>query len=225
MESKGIKTEGRLFISDRAHVLLVLHKCIDGLEEAELGANKVGTTGSGIGPAYSTKMARSGIRMSMIHDKTKFDFKLREMANSARKRYGEHLQYDVEKEIADFDGFRERIRPMVVDTIPIIAAAQKEEKRILVEGANALLLDCDFGTYPYVTSSSTGLGGIFTGLGGLRPTNLSEIIGVVKSYSTRVGSGPFPTEQLNTIGEKLQVQGAEFGVTVGPSFSAVVFSC
>lgn len=180
----------------------------------ELGNANIGTTGKGIGPTYSTKAARSGIRISDVFDKKRFDEKLRHLADGFQKRYGDLLKYDVEDEITRFDTYRERLQPYVVDQVPLIESAVKGDVKMLVEGANALMLDIDNGTYPFVTSSNTGLGGIFTGLH-LHPRKVKETIGVVKAYTTRVGSGPFPTEQLNEVGETLQKVGREFGVTTG----------
>ena len=203
-----------MLVSDRCHVDLDLHGKVDGLEEVELGKSNIGTTGKGIGPTYSTKAQRSGIRVSEIFDKKVFDEKLRHLAFGFKKRYGDLLQYDEDEEIARFDGYRERLMPYVVDQVPLIESAVKGDVKMLVEGANALMLDIDNGTYPFVTSSNTGLGGIFTGLH-LNPKKVQETIGVVKAYTTRVGSGPFPTEQLNEVGERLQNIGKEFGVTTG----------
>ncbi|WPH00825.1 adenylosuccinate synthetase [Acrodontium crateriforme] len=214
VEAHGVDLKDRVLVSDRCHVDLDLHGKVDGLEEVELGKSNIGTTGKGIGPTYSTKAARSGIRVSEIFDKKVFDDKLRHLANGYKKRYGDLLQYDPEEEIARFDGYRERLAPFVVDQVPLIESAVNGNVKMLVEGANALMLDIDNGTYPFVTSSNTGLGGIFTGLH-LNPRKVKETIGVVKAYTTRVGSGPFPTEQLNQVGEKLQTIGREFGVTTG----------
>jgi adenylosuccinate synthase len=136
------------------------------------------------------------------------------LAAGFQKRYGSLLQYDPEDEIARFDQYRERLREYATDQSPLIESAVRGDVKMLIEGANALMLDIDNGTYPYVTSSNTGLGGIFTGLN-IHPRKIREIIGVVKAYTTRVGSGPFPTEQLNPSGEKLQTVGREFGVTTG----------
>ena len=214
LEKHGITTKDRVLISDRCHVDLDLHTKVDGLEEVELGNANIGTTGKGIGPTYSTKAARSGIRVSDVFDKARFDEKLRHLADGYKKRYGDILQYDAEDEIKRFDSYRERLQAYVVDQVPLIESAVKGNVKMLVEGANALMLDIDNGTYPFVTSSNTGLGGIFTGLH-LNPRKIRETIGVVKAYTTRVGSGPFPTEQLNEFGEKLQQVGREFGVTTG----------
>ena len=214
LEKHGIKAEDRLLVSDRAHVLFELHRLLDGLEEAELGKELVGTTKKGIGPCYQTKHGRSGLRIGDIFNKETMDRKLRIMADSSKKRFGDLLKYDVEAEIRQFDTYRERLAPYVVDQVPLIQNAEETGIPILVEGANALLLDVDWGTYPMVTSSNTGIGGVFTGLG-INPFKIKHIIGVVKAYQTRVGSGPFPTEQLNPDGEKLQTVGKEFGVTTG----------
>ena len=216
LKEKGLDTEGRIYISDRAHVVFDLHQLVDGLEEQELGKGAVGTTKKGIGPSYSTKSARSGVRISEIFDKETLDSKLRTLAHSFQKRYGALLQgYDVEEEILRMDNYRSDLQEFVIDAIPLIESAQSSnDTKILVEGANALMLDVDYGTYPYVTSSNTGIGGVFTGLA-LSPFKVKEIIGVVKAYTTRVGGGPLPTEQLNEQGEKLQSIGREFGVTTG----------
>lgn len=214
LEKHGINTRDRILISDRCHVDLDLHTQVDGLEEVELGKRSIGTTGKGIGPTYSTKATRSGIHVADIFNKERFDSKLRHLAAGYKKRYGDLLQYDPEDEIKRFDTYRQRLAPFVVDQVPLVESAVKGNVRMLVEGANALMLDIDNGTYPYVTSSNTGLGGVFTGLH-LDPRKIKEIVGVVKAYTTRVGGGPFPSEQCNAIGEKLQSIGREFGVTTG----------
>lgn len=214
LEKHGLHTDGRIFISDRAHVVFDVHQMADGLEEVELGGEMIGTTKKGIGPAYSTKMTRSGLRMCDLFDEAIFETKLRRLAGGFQKRFGDLLKYNVDEEIARYKGFRERLAPYVVDQIPLLASAKEKNAKILVEGANALMLDIDYGTYPFVTSSNTGLGGVITGLN-LGWRSLTEVIGVVKAYTTRVGSGPFPTEQLNEVGEKLQKVGHEVGVTTG----------
>lgn len=214
LQKHGLDTKDRIFISDRAQVLFELHSLVDGLEEVELGDAKVGTTKKGIGPCYQTKHGRSGVRIGEIFDKPSMDAKLRTMARGYQKRYGELLKYDVEAEIQRFDEWRPLLAEYVVDQVPLIAGAEASGREILVEGANALMLDIDWGTYPMVTSSNTGIGGVFTGLG-LSPFKLKEVIGVVKAYQSRVGSGPFPTELTDAIGEKLQTTGREVGVTTG----------
>ncbi|CAO3607466.1 unnamed protein product [Mucor hiemalis] len=213
IEAKGLNCEGRLLISDRAHLVFDLHQKVDGLKEVELGRGSIGTTGKGIGPTYSSKASRSGIRVHHLYDFEEFTARFRTMVENKRKRYG-NFEYDVEAELERYKELAERVRPYVIDTVPYLHEQIKAGKRILVEGANALMLDIDFGTYPYVTSSSTAIGGVCTGLG-VPPNKITNIIGVVKAYCTRVGGGPFPTEQLNEIGEHLQTVGFEFGVTTG----------
>ncbi|MCJ1308446.1 hypothetical protein MMC25_002099 [Agyrium rufum] len=232
LERKGLDTTDRILLSDRAQVVFDLHLLVDGLQEGELRASstkrkaedmpnghksrfgEIGTTRKGIGPTYSTKVARSGVRISQVFDKEGMDARLRAMAKGAHARYGGTEGYNVEDEIRQFDTYREKLAPYVVDAVVMMDEAQKQDRKILIEGANALMLDIDYGTYPYVTSSNTGIGGVVTGLT-LDVTKIREVIGVVKAYTTRVGGGPFPTEQLNEEGEKLQTLGHEFGVTTG----------
>lgn len=214
LHKHGLDTTDRIYISDRAQVLFELHSLVDGLEEVELGDAKVGTTKKGIGPCYQTKHGRSGVRIGEIFDKAGMDRRLRTMAKSYKKRYGDLLQYDVEAEIKRFDEWRPQLAQYVVDQVPLISEHEKSGGQMLVEGANALMLDIDWGTYPMVTSSNTGIGGVFTGLG-ISPFKLKDVIGVVKAYQTRVGGGPFPSELTDAIGEKLQSIGREVGVTTG----------
>ncbi|KZM25100.1 adenylosuccinate synthase [Ascochyta rabiei] len=214
LDKHGLDTKDRIYISDRAHVVFDIHQLVDGLEEVELGGGNIGTTRKGIGPAYSSKMTRSGLRMCDLFDEKVFEQKLRRVAAGYQKRFGDLLKYDVEEEIAGYKDLREKVAPYVVDQVPLLASAKEKNAKILVEGANALMLDIDYGTYPFVTSSNTGLGGVITGLT-LGWRSIKEVIGVVKAYTTRVGSGPFPTEQLNEFGEKLQKVGHEVGVTTG----------
>lgn len=142
LQEQGIKTDGRIFISDRAHVLFDLHKRIDGLEEKALGGAKIGTTGNGIGPCYSSKAARSGVRMAEMLDKSACNQRLRQLARSKRNEFGSLLDYDVEEEIREFDeNYREQLRPFIVDGVDMICTAQDAGRDILVEGANALMLD------------------------------------------------------------------------------------
>ena len=215
LKEKGIDTKGRIFISDRAHVLFELHKLADGLREHALGDSKVGTTGNGIGPCYSDKAARSGIRVAEILDKAYFDQRLRRLATKYSSEFGADLKYDVEKEIKDFDDYRDALKPFIKDSLEVVCTTQDAGAEILVEAANALCLDIDGGTYPFVTSSSAGIAGVFSGLLGIRPESVTTRIGVVKAYTTRVGSGPLPTEDFGEIGTKLQEVGHEFGTTTG----------
>lgn len=220
LEKKGLDCRSRLFLSSRAHLVFDFHQRTDKLKEAELSENKksIGTTGKGIGPTYSTKASRSGLRVHHLVNQDpksweEFKAKYYRLVDSRKKRYGE-FDYDTDAEIAKYEQYRETLRPFVVDAIDFMHKAIKSNKKVLIEGANALMLDIDYGTYPYVTSSSTGIGGVLTGLG-LPPKTINNIYGVVKAYTTRVGEGPFPTEQLNVVGETLQDVGAEFGVTTG----------
>ncbi|UPK94616.1 hypothetical protein LCI18_005551 [Fusarium solani-melongenae] len=216
LDAKGLpNVYDRILVSDRVHIDFDLHAAVDGLEEVELGERKVGTTGKGIGPSYSTKAARSGIRLSEVFDEELFESKLRRLAVGYAKRYGDLLKYDVEEEIARFKEYRPKLAKYAVDAVAFMNSAQESNTSILIEGANALMLDLDWGTFPYVTSSSTCLGGCIAGLA-LNPTKIEEVIGVVKAYTTRVGSGPFPTEDLTEeVGVKLQEVGREWGTTTG----------
>jgi adenylosuccinate synthase len=157
-------------------------------------ACSIGTTRRGIGPAYSSKASRSGLRVHHLYS-PEFPAKFRTLVEGRFKRYG-HFEYDTEAEIKKYLTLAERLRPYIVDGPMFLHKAIAENKRILVEGANALMLDIDYGTYPFVTSSATSIGGVCTGLG-IPPTIIKKVIGVVKAYTTRVGGGPFPTEQLN----------------------------
>ncbi|KAI0293601.1 AMPSase 2 [Russula brevipes] len=212
LREKGLDCAGRLFISDRAHLVFDFHQIVDGLKEVELGGSSIGTTKKGIGPAYSAKASRSGLRVHHLFDPS-FSDKFRKLVEGRYKRYG-YFEYDTEGEIERYKGLAERLRPFVIDSVVYIHEALAAGKRILTEGANALMLDIDFGTYPYVTSSSTTVGGVCTGLG-IPPRRIGKVIGVMKAYTTRVGGGPFPTEQLNDIGVHFQEVGREFGTTTG----------
>ncbi|EIN06980.1 Adenylosuccinate synthetase [Punctularia strigosozonata HHB-11173 SS5] len=213
LEAQGLDCTGRLFISDRAQLVFDFHQIVDGLKEVELGGSSIGTTKKGIGPAYSGKASRSGLRIHHLFNPTIFADKFRKVVEGRFKRYG-HFEYDTEGEIERYKALAERLRPYVIDSVAYVHSALASGKRVLVEGANALMLDLDFGTYPYVTSSSTTIGGVCTGLG-IPPKLIGKTIGVMKAYTTRVGGGPFPTEQLNTTGEHLQEVGREWGVTTG----------
>jgi len=213
LEKKGLDCTGRLFVSDRAHLVFDVHQIIDGLKELELGRGSIGTTRKGIGPTYSSKASRSGLRVHHLYNFEEFADKFRTLVANKHKRYGA-FDYDVEAEIARYKVLAEKLKPYVIDSVYYMNKAIKGNKKVLVEGANALMLDLDWGTYPYVTSSNTTIGGVCTGLG-IPPQTITKVVGVVKAYTTRVGGGPFPTEQLNEIGEYLQTVGFEVGVTTG----------
>ena len=202
---RGVKISDNLAISDRAHVVLPYHKELDKLQEADPKRNKIGTTGRGIGPCYVDKAARMGIRVGDMLDRATFERKLR--ANVEQKnRLFETLYHapaiSCERILEEYLGYAERLRPLVCDTVALLTDAQAEGKRILFEGAQGALLDVDFGTYPYITSSSAGAGGVATGTG-VPPKAIGRILGVMKAYTTRVGEGPFPTELNDAIGRRL----------------------
>jgi len=215
LQEKGLDCTGRLFVSDRAHIVFDFHQIVDGLKEVELGGKSIGTTKKGIGPAYSSKASRSGMRIHHLFDEEAFAVKFRKLVEGRFKRYG-HFEYDTEGEIERYKSLAARLRPYVKDTVVSVnqALTVTPPKNVLVEGANALMLDLDYGTYPFVTSSSTSIGGVCTGLG-IPPKRIGKTIGVVKAYTTRVGGGPFPTELLDDTGNHLQEVGAEFGTTTG----------
>nr|XP_056708337.1 adenylosuccinate synthetase isozyme 2 [Euleptes europaea] len=218
-KGKGLEGwEKRLIISDRAHIVFDFHQAADGIQEQqrqEQAGKNLGTTKKGIGPVYSSKAARSGLRMcDLVSDFNEFSERFKVLANQYKSIYPT-LEIDIEGELKRLKGYIERIKPMVRDGVYFIyEALHGPPKKILVEGANAALLDIDFGTYPFVTSSNCTVGGVCTGLG-MPPQNVGEVYGVVKAYTTRVGIGAFPTEQGNEIGELLQTRGKEVGVTTG----------
>ena len=214
LEKAGVKIDSsRLVISDRAHMLFDLHKEIDGLREAELSGNKIGTTKRGIGPAYASKATRNGIRVGDVRNPETFAQKLRTLAADAAARFDD-FEYDVDAEIKAYEKYAERITPFIADTVHMINEEHKAGKRVLVEGANATMLDLDFGTYPFVTSSNPSLGGVCSGLG-LAPNKFETVIGVAKAYTTRVGAGPYPTELFGELADDLREKGYEYGTTTG----------
>jgi len=213
LEDNKIEYKGRFFISDRAHLLLDMHKIVDGMKEKDRGKDAIGTTRQGIGPCYSTKMQRTGLRVCDLLHIDDFPDKLRTLVNDAKMQYGD-FPYDIEGEIQKYKEYAIKIKPMIIDSVPYLHNALKSGKRFLIESANATMLDIDFGTYPFVTSSSPIVGGACTGLG-VAPSQIGQIIGIVKAYTTRVGEGPFPTECLDTAGETMRKVGHEFGTTTG----------
>jgi adenylosuccinate synthase len=212
LEKSGVSTRGKLKISDRAHFLFDFHQLIDGRQEAELKEGNIGTTKKGIGPCYSSKTTRNGIRVGELADFDHFSRRLRDLTKNLQSLY--RFEYDVEEEIERYRRYRDQMEGMVIDGVYFIHDALKKGKSILAEGANAALLDVDFGTYPYVTSSSTAAGGVSTGLS-IPPNKIQTVIGIVKAYTTRVGSGPFPTELTDSIGAEMRSIGREFGTTTG----------
>lgn len=213
LKAMGVDYEGRILISDRAHMVLDLHQEVDGLNELRRGRNKIGTTKKGIGPAYSSKMLRNGVRVGDLRYFDDFADKLRDQVKFYKDNYPD-LQVDADAEIAKYREIKDQILSFTVDTVAYLNNSYISGQRILVEGANATMLDIDFGTYPYVTSSNPSIGSVCTG-GGISPNRLNGIIGIVKAYCTRVGEGPFPTELVDADGEHLGRVGAEFGTTTG----------
>uniref|UniRef100_A0A8C2QB37 Adenylosuccinate synthetase n=2 Tax=Cyprinus carpio TaxID=7962 RepID=A0A8C2QB37_CYPCA len=194
------------------------HQAVDGVQEQERqqqAGKNLGTTKKGIGPVYSAKAARSGLRIcDLLADFQEFSERFKHLASQYKSMYPS-LEIDMDGELEKLKTYVDRLKPMVRDGVFFMyKALHGSSKKILVEGANAALLDIDFGTYPFVTSSNCTVGGVCTGLG-MPPQNVGEVYGVVKAYTTRVGIGAFPTEQNNEIGELLQTRGKEVGVTTG----------
>ncbi|MBS1902542.1 MAG: adenylosuccinate synthase [Bacteroidetes bacterium] len=222
LEATGVQVAGRLFISHNAHLIMPYHKMLDKAMEARLSkidsSKAVGTTGRGIGPAYEDKFSRKGIRIVDLLDRPSLTEKLRQNITEKNellsKFYGSDELCDVESIVSEYTAFDTEIDPYITDTSLLLNTALREGKHILAEGAQAALLDIDFGTYPYVTSSSPTSGGACTGLG-IPPTSIKDIIGVAKAYTTRVGNGPFPSELLDETGETLRQKGGEYGATTG----------
>jgi len=212
----GDELAGRLRISDRAHLVLPSHKRLDAAIERSKGERKAGTTMRGIGPCYTDKVARLGLRCGELRDLARFERLLREhqrLATALLRAWGDE-DCDDEAMIAETMALAERVAPFVADTAGELHRACRKGARLLFEGAQGVLLDIDYGTYPYVTSSNTGLGGVITG-SGVSHKDVGDVIGIVKAYTTRVGAGPFPGELLDEQGEALRQRGNEFGATTG----------
>jgi adenylosuccinate synthase len=212
--SDGIDVEGRLYVSDRAHLVLPYHKIVDGESKH---SQSLGTTGRGIGPAYEDKVARRGVRVLDLRNPVR----LRELvsrgaeqANMQLERFGSAKRADVEQTLELLGRLAERLLPLAEDVGLMIYRAMKSGASILLEGAQGSLLDVDHGTYPFVTSSSTTSGGAATGVG-IPPTSIDAVLGVVKAYTTRVGTGPLPTEMDDAMAEHVRALGNEFGATTG----------
>lgn len=216
LEANGVSCTGRILVSDRAHLLFDFHQEVDGLREVELAKSFIGTTRRGIGPCYSSKVIRNGIRVCDLRHMDTFPQKLDALLSDVASRF-ESFNYGPEmlkEEVERYKRFAERLEPFITDTVHFMNESIAKKKKILVEGGQATMLDIDFGTYPFVTSSSPSAGGICTGLG-IAPRVVGDLIGVVKAYTSRVGSGPFPTEILGQGGDLLRFAGQEFGTTTG----------
>ena len=217
LRSRNIEIGDNLRISEIAHLVFPYHKKLDELSESEKGDEKIGTTRRGIGPCYSDKMARNGIRVSDLFHPEYFKQRLQKVVEEKNKILVRIFNTDSLswKDIYDeYCGYAKQIKPFVCNTIAFMNEAVKAQKRILFEGAQGSLLDVDFGTYPFVTSSSATAGGAVTGVG-VPPSQIHKVMGVMKSYATRVGSGPFPSELNDALGEHLRVKGGEYGATTG----------
>lgn len=217
IEALGYKVDGRLLISHNAHLIMPYHKALDQAKERYRDAEAIGTTGRGIGPAYVDKFARTGIRVVDLLNRDILAKKIKtalEEKNTMLRHLYDSEGLDVDKIIEEYVEFDRLVDPYITDTAEYLNLALKEGKTILAEGAQGALLDVDFGTYPYVTSSHPTVGGCCTGLG-LPPTHINRVIGVAKAYATRVGNGPFPTELNDDLGEQIRKIGHEFGATTG----------
>jgi len=215
LESRGISC-GRLRVSSQAHLIFPWHQTLDALAESRLGDAKIGTTLKGIGPAYADKANRTGVRVGACRDLDSFAVQVREAARR-QSELVTHLGGDsleVEEIVSRFTDLARRLQPYVDDTVGLLHDAVEKGHDVLLEGAQATFLDLDHGTYPFVTSSNPTAGGASAG-SGLGPRLLDRIIGISKAYTTRVGSGPFPTEALDEYGEKLIDIGREFGTVTG----------
>ncbi len=217
IEKTGTVLKDRLFVSNRCHVILPYHRVQEAAIELQLGERKIGTTSRGIGPAYEDKMGRRGLRMCDLMDPLTLRDKIRQRVEE-KNRLLVALKYpqtiDPEPICDSYSRYAEVIRSYVIDTAEYLNALIRNDKSILFEGAQATLLDVDHGTYPFVTSSSAAAGGAATGLG-IGPKHIHHVVGITKAYLTRVGSGPVPTEALDSAGDELRNRGVEFGSTTG----------
>lgn len=216
LEERAISVDGRLWLSDRAHIVLRYHQALDAAEEmARSDADRIGTTRRGIGPAYRDKMTRCGFRLGDMLEADFFE-RLRaavESANTGLQALGADL-LDVEAELAAYADVPAQLEPFITDTVDYVRKADQAGMNLLLEGAQGTMLDIDYGTYPFVTSSNTTAGGACTGAG-LAPRRIDRVLSVIKAYTTRVGEGPFPTELTDELGEAIRQRGGEFGATTG----------
>lgn len=219
LQKRGVSiTSKNLMISENAHVVMPYHKAIDKAREGKKeGAKKIGTTGRGIGPTYTDKYTRTGIRVRDIFDDKSLAAKLAENMDEKNflleKFYGQET-VKIEGVIAELQKFRKILKPFVGDTVSAVNGALAKKKKVLFEGAQGALLDIDFGTYPYVTSSNPTIGGVMTGAG-VSHRHINRVWGITKAYQTRVGNGPMPTEMDEATGERTRKEGGEYGATTG----------
>jgi adenylosuccinate synthase len=216
LEARGVRSEGRLFISDRTHLILPYHRVLDGLKESST-KRKIGTTLKGIGPCYADKVSYRGIRVADLMDPEFFRDRLAARVESVNtlieKVYG-GTPVNFEEIHETYCRYRERLAPMVADGVEVLHAAHEAGEKVLFEGAQGFLLDVDAGTYPYVTGSNASTFGL-SGGAGIPPRNLDRAVGISKAYCTRVGEGPFPTEDKGAYGDLIRERGKEFGTTTG----------
>jgi adenylosuccinate synthase len=209
----GVDVDGRIVVSDKAHLILPYHRDLDLLSEARRGERKIGTTSRGIGPAYEDKIARRGIRVGDLSDPEALEHNIRANVD-ARNRLVQDTTMDAREVLTELAKHAVRLKPWVRDVSLMLSEAMKNGQSILFEGAQGTLLDIDHGTYPYVTSSNASIGGVCTGLG-VPPKAIGAVLGVVKAYATRVGEGPFPTELTGDMGNILRDSGNEYGSVTG----------
>ena len=217
LEEKGVPVRERLRISPSCPLILPYHVALDVAREARRGEGKIGTTGRGIGPAYEDKAARRGLRLGDLKDPARFAVKLREVMdyhNFQLQHYYKVEPLDYTTVLDETLAMAQELLPMIADVTAILHECRKTDANIMFEGAQGSLLDIDHGTYPFVTSSNTTAGGTATG-SGFGPLFLDYVLGITKAYTTRVGSGPFPTELFDAVGERLAERGHEFGATTG----------
>ena len=218
LKEHGIDTgPEKIKISDRAHVIMPYHKAVDAAREQFKGDKKIGTTGRGIGPAYEDKATRRGIRFVDLIDPEMFEEKVQTILDEKNfylKKYLSAETLDPKPIIDQYSAYSQRLEPYVENVSTIINQNMKENRQVLFEGAQGTHLDIDHGTYPFVTSSSTLAGNACCGAG-VGPTEVTDVVGIVKAYTTRVGQGPFPAELFDDIGDRIQEKGAEFGATTG----------
>src|SRR6195952_4339074 len=216
LEARGVDTS-KLIVSGSAHVIAPYNRTLDQVTERFLGKSKIGTTGRGIGPTYADKMARVGIRVQDLFDEEGLRAKVEgalSLKNQILVKIYNRRAAEPDQVVEELLSYAERLRPMVADTPLLLEEMLDEGKTVVLEAGQATLLDVDHGTYPFVTSSNATAGGACTG-SGIPPTRISGVIAIAKAYTTRVGEGPFPTELLDDMGERLRQVGAEFGTTTG----------
>jgi adenylosuccinate synthase len=213
LATAGITVDGRLMVSDRAHLILPYHRDIDRLSEANLGTRMIGTTSRGIGPAYEDKAGRRGLRVCDLEDDATLEEQIRDGVGR-RNRLAEDHALDWTEVLAQTRELGARLRPWIADVSVALTRAMAEGRAILFEGAQGTMLDLDHGTYPYVTSSNATVGGVCTGLG-IGPRSVHAVVGIAKAYTTRVGEGPFPSELHGAEGDALRAKGNEFGAVTG----------